>query len=65
MEECYYQLVEWNMRPNIPDTVPEDFRDTLQRAWHKDPYLRPSCQELLLSAERALIILRQIGNNTI
>lgn len=62
MEECYFQLVEWNMRPNIPDFVPEDFRITLQAAWHTDPYLRPTCLELTRSAERSLISLRSEKN---
>ena len=58
MEECFYQVVEWDMRPNIPDFVPDNFRQTLQSAWHKDPYLRPTCLELKLSAEHSLTFLR-------
>ena len=47
-----------NLRPSIPDEVPNDMANLIEQCWQQDPDLRPSCSVLL----DTLLILQEEFN---
>ena len=42
------EVVQNNLRPEIPDDCPKPIAKLIKRCWDKDPFVRPSFKEILL-----------------
>jgi len=50
-----YQAVEAGQRPQLPDDLPEVFRDIIVSCWEQDPAKRPSADELTHRLEKFIL----------
>ena len=53
----YDKLVNENLRPHIPNHIPQGIVEVLCKAWNTNPTDRSSCEQLLAAIDKQILAL--------